>query len=228
METKGLILMVEDETSMLGFAQRKLKRCNYEVHTAESIAEAEKVLVEITPDLVILDVMLPDGDGMEFCKKIREKSNVLIVFVTGKTETVDKVKGLNVGGDYYLTKPYELEELVAVVDSLMRRAPEKIDETKELKVGELVLRLGVMRATMGGEEIQLTPKEFLLLWALAESVNNPVDTEALYEKVWNNPMNQDGRALWVQLSRLRKKLEEYEDFEIKNHRSKGYYLSYME
>ncbi len=224
MSIKGLIVMVEDEKSMLGFAQRKLKRSGYEVFAAETIEEARSLLKQTKPDLLILDVMLPDGDGMVFCEEIRKESNVLVLFLTGKTQTEDKVRGLSVGGDYYLTKPYELEELVAVVDSLIRRVPEKQDE---LKVGELRLQLGTMRATIKGQELHLTPKEFVLIWALAERVNNPIDTEELYKKVWNSSMNQDGRALWVQLSRLRKKLEMYEEFEIKNHRTKGYYLSYV-
>ncbi len=234
MQKVANILIVEDEVEMLGFASRKLKRSGYDVSGAETLKDARNLFSKNEYDLIILDAMLPDGTGFEFCQEVRHTSDVPILFLTGKTQVTDKVAGLNAGCDYYMTKPYDFEELVGVSGSLIERKNRAVTDemtsknSKSMKLGPLELDLKMAAATVDGEILYLTRKEFSLLVILVEYVNQPVSSETLYEKAWNLPMNNNGGALWAQLSRLRKKLEKYRVFELVNDRTHGYCLEYFE
>ncbi len=234
MQKNGHILIVEDEVEMLGFASRKLKRSGYEVSGAETLKDAKNLFYKNKYDLIILDAMLPDGTGFDFCQEVRKSSDIPILFLTGKTQLTDRVAGLDAGCDYYMTKPYDFEELVGVSGSLISRKNRAVTEeltssnSKSMRLGPLELDLVMATATVDGEILYLTRKEFSLLVILVEYVNQPVRSEILYEKAWNLPMNNNGGALWAQLSRLRKKLEKYRVFELVNDRIHGYCLEYFE
>ena len=163
------VLVVEDESSIASFVALYLKNAGYGVRTAatgnEALAQAESE----QPDLIVLDLMLPDVDGIEVCRRIRKSSDVPILMLTARDEDVDKIIGLEVGADDYLTKPFNPRELVARVKSILRRsAPERREhETKVIRHGELTIDLVRRRVLVKEELVKLTPTEFQLLQQLA-------------------------------------------------------------
>lgn len=211
---------------MLGYAKRKLERNDYIVFTAENLADATTFLHNNKPDLIILDVMLPDGNGFNFCRHIRQKSSVPVLFITGKTTINDKIEGLSTGADYYLTKPYDLDELVAVSKMLISRNKREIN-VDTLRFGDLTLDPIKHIVTANGELLSLTPKEFSILHSLIKAGGDAISAEVIYSDAWETPwMNSDNQALKMQLSRLRKKLCKYTSVEIINDKANGYYLEY--
>ena len=147
-EKKSLILMVEDEEQVLNTNCRMLRRRGYEVRTAQTVSEVYHQLEEQLPDLLILDIMLPDGNGLDICRRFREKTMNPVLFLTGKSDIRDKVEGLQQGGDYYLTKPYNFDEFLAVIQMLLerqKRIEEKIKEkfqaSHQITIGSLRLDL---------------------------------------------------------------------------------------
>ena len=147
-EKKSLILMVEDEEQVLNTNCRMLRRRGYDVHTAQTAAEAYHQLEEQLPDLLILDIMLPDGNGLDICRRFREKAMNPVLFLTGKSDIRDRVEGLQQGGDYYLTKPYNFDEFLAVIQMLLERQKrmeekikEKFQSSRQITIGSLRLDL---------------------------------------------------------------------------------------
>ena len=134
-EKKSLILMVEDEEQVLNTNCRMLRRRGYDVRTAQTAAEACHQLEEQLPDLLILDIMLPDGNGLDICRRFREKTMNPVLFLTGKSDIRDRVEGLQQGGDYYLTKPYNFDEFLAVIQMLLERQKLEIQTAKNWKSG---------------------------------------------------------------------------------------------
>ena len=130
-EKKSLILMVEDEEQVLNTNCRMLRRRGYDVRTAQTAAEAYHQLEEQLPDLLILDIMLPDGNGLDICRRFREKTMNPVLFLTGKSDIRDRVEGLQQGGDYYLTKPYNFDEFLAVIQMLLERQKRMEEKIKE-------------------------------------------------------------------------------------------------
>src|ERR687886_2449835 len=162
------VLVVEDESSIASFVSLYLKNAGYAVKTAATGGEALTLAASESPDLIVLDLMLPDIDGIEVCKRIRQRSDVPILMLTARDEDVDKIIGLEVGADDYLTKPFNPRELVARVKSILRRAnPERPElERACLEHGDLRIDAGRREVKVSGEEVQLAPKEFDLLWEL--------------------------------------------------------------
>src|SRR5436189_2643197 len=156
------VLVVEDEASIASFVSLYLKNAGYEVRTATNGADGLSSVQSQQPDLIVLDLMLPDIDGIEVCKRIRQRSDVPILMLTARDEDVDKIIGLEVGADDYLTKPFNPRELVARVKSILRRAaPARRErESAEITHGDLHVDAGRREVHVGGEEIQLAPKEF--------------------------------------------------------------------
>lgn len=226
-DRKPLILIVEDDEDMAQFNARLLQRQGYSTVVAYTAAEARLLFQENQPDLFVLDVVLPDGDGLSLCKEFRQKSDEPVLFLTGRSEISDKITGLRTGGDYYLTKPYNRNEFVAVIQSLLRRKEQtrkKIDEAFVIKRGPLTLLLSERKAYVSERDTALTPKEFAVLLMLVQNEDKEVSYEAIYEKVWGTPMNNDVNALRQQILRLRKKLDEEntDDFSIFNEHGRGY------
>lgn len=226
----GCILAVEDDADLAQLNARLLRRQGYEVHIAFGAAQARALAREKKPDLIILDIQLPDGNGLSLCEEFRKDTETAILFLTGMSDTNDKITGLETGGDYYLTKPYDINEFLTVVRNLLRRVEqtrEKIAEASVISKGALTLRLNERKAFIGGRDAELTPKEFAILMILVQSEGNELPYDHLYEAVWGMPMNGNPTALRKQISRIKKKLGEdgAQDFAIFNEHGVGYTFS---
>lgn len=198
------ILLVEDNPDIMNINRKMLARNGYRVLEAETLQQAEALLAQ-HPDLVILDIILPDGSGLEFCRQVRRHSWVPILFLTALETNGDIVAGFNAGGDGYLAKPYDLDVLLARVAALLRRAKETALAT-EIVVGPLRLDLLSSRAILDGNDVHLTQKEFSILLLLVKNQGQQVSAQELYETAWGMDTNNDVRAVRPQISRLRVKL----------------------
>jgi DNA-binding response OmpR family regulator len=202
------ILVVEDESSIASFIALYLKNAGYQVKTVATGSGALNQVAAGMPSLIILDLNLPDMDGIEICRRIRKSSDVPILMLTARDEDVDKIIGLEVGADDYLTKPFNPRELVARVKSVLRRAgPERRrDESKELRHGDLTIDAGKREVHVGDEEIQLAPKEFDLLWELLDHRGLVLTRDQLLERVWGYTFAGDTRTVDVHVRQVRRKL----------------------
>jgi DNA-binding response OmpR family regulator len=202
------ILVVEDETSIASFVAAYLRNAGYGVKTAATAQTALIQLAADSPGLVILDLNLPDGDGVELCRRIRKTSDVPILMLTARDEDIDKIIGLEVGADDYMTKPFNPRELVARVKSILRRAaPERRkSESDELQHGELTINAGKREVHVSDEEIRLAPKEFDLLWELLDHRGIVLTRDQLLERVWGYTFAGDTRTVDVHVRQIRRKL----------------------
>jgi DNA-binding response OmpR family regulator len=202
------ILVVEDESSIASFVALYLKNAGYVVKTVPTGSAALNQIAAGMPSMIILDLNLPDMDGIEICRRIRKSSDVPILMLTARDEDVDKIIGLEVGADDYLTKPFNPRELVARVKSVLRRAgPERRrDEMKELHHGELSINAGKREVYVGDDEIQLAPKEFDLLWELLDHRGLVLTRDQLLERVWGYTFAGDTRTVDVHVRQVRRKL----------------------
>ncbi len=208
-DSKGqAILVVEDETSIASFVAMYLKNAGYTVRTSATGGDALTQVATDPPDLVVLDLMLPDIDGVEICRRIRQRSDLPVLMLTARDEDVDKIIGLEVGADDYLTKPFNPRELVARVKSILRRAaPErKRPESRDIRHGDLVVNSGSREVHVGDEEIQLAPKEFDLLWELLDHRGLVLTRDQLLERVWGYTFAGDTRTVDVHVRQIRRKL----------------------
>src|SRR5258708_24434403 len=178
------VLVVEDEASIASFVSLYLKNAGYGVKTAASGSEALAQATAETPSLIILDLNLPDIDGIEVCRRLRKSSDVPILMLTARDEDVDKIICLEVGADDYLTKPFNPRELVARVKSVLRRSgPDRKDlESATLRHGDLVVDAGRREVHVGEEEVQLAPTEFDLLWELLDHPGLVLTRDHLLER----------------------------------------------
>ena len=208
MTTPPTILVVEDETSIASFVAAYLRNAGY---TVKAAATAQAALLQLTgesPALIVLDLNLPDGDGVELCRRIRKTSDVPILMLTARDEDIDKIIGLEVGADDYMTKPFNPRELVARVKSILRRAaPERRrTESEELQHGDLTINSGKREVHVGDEEIRLAPKEFDLLWELLDHRGIVLTRDQLLERVWGYTFAGDTRTVDVHVRQIRRKL----------------------
>ncbi len=206
--TPESILVVEDESSIASFVALYLKNAGYAVRTAARGEEALDQVAADPPSLVILDLMLPDLDGIEVCRRIRKSSEIPILMLTARDEDVDKIIGLEVGADDYMTKPFNPRELVARVKSILRRStPERRQiESAVLRHGDLTIDAGRREVRVGEDEIQLAPKEFDLLWELLDHRGLVLTRDQLLERVWGYTFAGDTRTVDVHVRQLRRKL----------------------
>jgi len=203
------VLVVEDEASIASFVALYLKNAGYAVQTAVNGAEALSKAESSQPSLIVLDLMLPDIDGVEVCRRIRQHSDVPILMLTARDEDVDKIIGLEVGADDYLTKPFNPRELVARVKSILRRAtPERRRESAQIRHGDLLVDAGRREVRVGEREVQLAPKEFDLLWELLDHRGLVLTRDQLLERVWGYTFAGDTRTVDVHVRQLRRKLED--------------------
>jgi two-component system alkaline phosphatase synthesis response regulator PhoP len=202
------ILVVEDESSIASFVSLYLKNAGYTVRNASSGADALAQAASQPPALIVLDLMLPDIDGIEVCKRLRQSSDVPILMLTARDEDVDKIIGLEVGADDYLTKPFNPRELVARIKSILRRtAPERRDlETEVIQHGDLRVDAGRREVMVNDDEVQLAPKEFDLLWELLDHRGLVLTRDQLLERVWGYTFAGDTRTVDVHVRQLRRKL----------------------
>ncbi len=198
------ILLVEDNEKIMQGNRRMLLRRGYEVAAALTLGEARKALKAQRPDLIVLDIMLPDGSGLDFMGEFRRYSKVPILLLTGLTTPEDIVRGLRLGGDDYLAKPYDFGVLLARVEALLRRAEQIPDK---LTRGRLSLDVAAGAAALDGTDLLLTQKEFALLLIFAQNEGRFIRAEVLYEKVWKQPMLGDSQSLKKTVYRLREKIK---------------------
>src|SRR5467141_1613564 len=208
--TQQTVLVVEDEASIASFVALYLKNAGYAVRTAANGSEALAQVAASQPTLIVLDLMLPDIDGIEVCRRIRKSSDVPILMLTARDEDVDKIIGLEVGADDYLTKPFNPRELVARIRSILRRAaPERRErESETIQHGDLHVDAGRREVHVGDQEIQLAPKEFDLLWELLDHRGLVLTRDQLLERVWGYTFAGDTRTVDVHVRQLRRKLGE--------------------
>ena len=202
------VLVVEDEASIASFVALYLKNAGY---TVKAVANGTDALAQVEaeqPALIVLDLMLPDMDGIEVCRRIRQRRDVPILMLTARDEDIDKIIGLEVGADDYMTKPFNPRELVARVKSILRRStPQRRDaETAEIRHGELHVDAGRREVHIGDEEIQLAPKEFDLLWELLDHRGVVLTRDQLLERVWGYTFAGDTRTVDVHVRQVRRKL----------------------
>jgi DNA-binding response OmpR family regulator len=198
---------VEDNLKLLSLNSRILEGAGPRALTARNLAEARAHLKSAAPDVVVLDIMLPDGNGLDFLAELRGVCAAPVLFLTAKTEKEDKLAGLRAGGSDYITKPYDIDELRERVSAFLRLIRDKGKPPDRIAFGSLTLDLISNQAFADGRDILLTQKEFALLLFLAQRENEVFSAEHLYEKVWNASAAGDARAVKYQLSNLRKKLE---------------------
>ncbi len=211
---KETILVVEDEIAILDLIAAYLRADGYIVHTAQDGNTALKQARATRPTLVILDVMLPGVDGLEVCKQLQaEQQDIYVLMLTARAEEVDKIVGLSVGADDYMTKPFSPRELVARVKAILRRrrqlssAPGSgIIEQPELRYGDLIINPNTREVWRGGQAIDLTQREFELLHALAAQPGRVFSRDQLLERVWGTEFGRIDRVVDVHIGLLRKKL----------------------
>lgn len=209
-ESPKKILIVEDEAPISNIIKFNLKKEGYEVDTAFDGGEGLKKALKGDIDLILLDIMLPVMDGFEVCKQVREKSNVPILMLTAKEEEVDKVLGLELGADDYITKPFGMRELIARIKANIRRVSGLTEESGESikEFGNLKIDMNRFEISKNGEALDLTLREFELLKYLAEGEGKVFSREQLLEEVWGYEYYGDIRTVDVTVRRLREKLED--------------------
>jgi two-component system, OmpR family, response regulator MprA len=201
----GRVLVVEDDTDIADVLRRSLRNEGYEVRTSADGVEALDVAAGFVPDLVVLDLGLPRLDGLEVCRRLREEGDVPILMLTARTETEDRVTGLDSGADDYLAKPFERQELLARIRALLRRRPPR--GTASLEVADLQLNPDTREVSRGEREIELTNREFELLEFLMRNERLVVSRERLLDEVWGYDPMAATNTIDVFISNLRRKLE---------------------
>ncbi len=204
------ILLVDDDRFLLENLRRFLSSHGFEVLEAISGEEAFAELAKAPVDLMILDLGLPGSDGISVCRRVRSKWKFPVVMLTARSDALDKVVGLEVGADDYLTKPFELSELLARVRAQLRRATEYREASMESErsvVGELEVDFESRAVTVGGESLELTTKEFELLAYMARNAGRVLSRDTIFEQVWGYDIDFNSNSLDVIMYRLRRKLE---------------------
>jgi len=201
------VLVIEDEPNIADVIRRGLIFQKFDVDVAPTGAAALDTARERMPDIVILDLMLPDMDGVEVCQRLRAADDVPIIMLTARDAVSDKVEGLEAGADDYMTKPFEFAELLARIRVALRRRDRSGEgASATLRVGDLVVKPASREVTRGGRDITLTAREFELLEYLARNAGRVVTKEALFEKVWGYHFDVESDAIKVYVSYLRRKL----------------------
>ncbi|MFQ3549894.1 MAG: response regulator transcription factor [Armatimonadota bacterium] len=207
---KPRVLVIDDEQDTCELISQYFERAGYEVACANDGPEGIEMLRTQRPSMVILDLMLPSMDGLDVCKEIRKSSNVPLIILSGRADEVDRVLGLEMGADDYITKPFSNRELLARVKSVLRRAEyiPSPDEQQILNLPGLSVSRISREVSVGEQKIELTPKEFDLLWYLATNRNRVFTREQLLEQVWAyQEFYGDERTVDQHIKRLRRKIE---------------------
>jgi DNA-binding response OmpR family regulator len=209
---KTTILAADDDPQLLRLMTRNLQLEGYDVIAASDGQQALEQIESNTPDLVLLDVMMPRMDGFAVCQRVREFSSVPIIIVTARGQDQDKVRGLDLGADDYLTKPFNVDELLARVRAVLRRAQFATAESAQglqttISIGDLTIDFAQHQVTMNGAEVALTPIEYRILAYLAQNAGRVITQDLLLEHVWGAEYLGESHMLQVNINRLRRKLE---------------------
>lgn len=216
------ILMIEDETDVLSLNKRHFEDQGYAVDTAKTLGEARTKLWERPPDLVLLDVMMPDGSGYDFCAELRKITTAPIIYLTCLGRNEDIVRGLMGGGDDYIIKPYNLNVLSARVMAQLRR--QGITGAGRIELAPLTIDLHSGKATLNGEDIRLAPKELQMLAHLVSHAGREFSAEDLYRAVWGEPVGVYKNTVKTHIANLRRKLRLGDDspFELSTTSARKY------
>lgn len=205
-------LIVEDDVNIAELLMLYLEKDGFDVSIAHDGGKGIAMFTELNPDLVLLDVMMPVMDGIQVCREIRKSSSVPIIMLTAKGETSDKVTGLDSGADDYVTKPFEVKELLARIHAVMRRTEaEDAPKEKKLTYDKLIVNLDSYELIVNGVKVDTPPKEMELLYHLAASPNIVFTRNQLLDEVWGFDYFGDSRTVDVHIKRLREKLEGVSD-----------------
>jgi len=227
---KKKILLVDDDKGINNLISQYLTKEGYEVYTAEDGPAGLKSFESLRPDLLVLDIMLPGFDGLELLSRIRQRSDVYVIMLTAKSDETDKIVGLTVGADDYITKPFSVREVLARVKAQLRRVSladiDLADHQKIMVFGDLEIDHEAYQVRRGGEVIELTLREFELVRFLAQNAGQVFSREALLEKVWGYEYFGDVRTVDVTVRRTREKLEpdQHNYRYILTKRGVGYYF----
>lgn len=203
----NLVLVVDDDYNICDLITMYLEKEGYKVVTANDGVRALEVFKAATPDMVLLDIMLPGMDGIDVCREIRRISRVPVIMLTAKGETFDKVLGLEIGADDYIVKPFEPREVIARIKAVLRRVQANKPETEELVFSGLVINLTTYTLLINGKETEVPKKELELLYYLASNPNRVFSRDALLDKVWGYDFYGNSRTVDVHIHRLREKLD---------------------
>lgn len=207
------ILIVEDDADISMVEEAYLQSAGFRTRIVEDGAQVAAALAEEAFDLILLDLMLPGRSGYDICRDIRDKVDIPILMVTARTETLDKIRGLGLGADDYITKPFDPAELVARVSANLRQydrmqGSKKTEEPEEIRIGDLRILPESWKAYKGGQEIRFPNREFELLKFLASNPNIVFSREQLFEKIWGYDYVGDSATVMVHINRIREKIEE--------------------
>lgn len=211
---KEQILIVDDEKEIADLLEIYLQNDGYQVHKFYNGADALLCVEHTQLDLAIIDVMLPDTDGFSICRKIREKHFYPVIMLTAKIADTDKIMGLTIGADDYITKPFNPLEVMARVKTQLRRytrynkLADRKQETEEHDIRGLLINKNTHKCCLYGKELQLTPLEFSILWYLCEHQGTVVPSEELYEAVWGEKYLNQNNTVMAHIGRLREKMNE--------------------
>lgn len=208
----GKILIVDDDKNICELLRLYMEKEEYEVVLAYDGVEAVSQFTQCNPDMILLDVMLPQQDGWQVCREVRKKSDVPIIMITAKGETFDKVLGLELGADDYVVKPFDAKEVVARVKAVLRRVGKNShDDVKEVSYDKLVVNMNKYELKVNGVVVDTPPKELELLFHLASNPNKVFTRDQLLDEVWGFEYYGDSRTIDVHVKRLREKLEGVSD-----------------
>jgi DNA-binding response OmpR family regulator len=202
------VLVVDDEPIVRDVVVRYLRRDGFTTLEAGDGDDARRLIEDRAPSLVVLDVMLPGTDGLELCRWIRSRSDLPVILLTARGEEADRIVGLELGADDYVTKPFSPRELAARVRTVLRRAQAPSASRERLEFGDVVLDGGSREATKAGEPVTLTAKEFDLLWFLASHPRHVFSRDQLMDRVWGHETAVDTGTVTVHVRRVREKIED--------------------
>ena len=211
MKTNTQVLVVDDEAAILRFLKPALEANGYDMVSAGTVAEATKRIAAESPDIVLLDLGLPDGDGKEVIKRAREWSDVPIIVLSARERETEKIESLDLGADDYVNKPFNVGELLARMRTALRHRMQRKAEIPVLRVGDLEVDAVRHRATRAGIELKLTPKEFELLSFLSKHAGRVLTHRQILTAVWGPAHTEDTQYLRVYVGQLRQKVEERAD-----------------
>lgn len=205
------ILVVEDDHNISDLIRMYLEKEGFEIQTVFDGGSAVETFRSWQPDMVLLDIMLPVMDGWAVCAKIRESSRTPIIMITAKSEVFDRIQGLEMGADDYIVKPFEMKELIARINAVLRRTEIPSDTRKRLVFDKLVIDLDSYELTVDGKKVDTPPKELELLYHLASTPNRVYTRNQLLDEVWGFDYFGDSRTVDVHIKRLREKVENVSD-----------------
>ncbi|MBP5378474.1 MAG: response regulator transcription factor [Ruminococcus sp.] len=200
------ILLVEDDSDIMRINRTFLENEGYTVHCADSVQTAAFKLEECVPDLVLLDVMLPDGDGMDFCRILRQKTQAPVIFLTARDENDDVIMGFRSGGDDYITKPYDLNVLKARIEAQLRRNTKQSPQHPRIEHPYLTVDLFAGSATLDGNECSLPQRELQILYMLASQLGERISYHEIYRNIYGCDVEDSKNTIRVNISRLKKHL----------------------